>query len=111
MPALTDTVSALSAPADGYTYCGDRSYSITTTPSTYYSDVLSLDTSTDTLTLGLVGTTFGLEGTYTIEVTASLTLYPTVTSVSTFTATVSPCDVTHLAPTSIAAQYYDVYTP
>lgn len=73
MPAVTDTVSLIAGTLDGYTYCGDRVYSISTMPSTYYSDVLELDQVTNTLTLGLAGTTtFGHENTYSIEITMAL---------------------------------------
>lgn len=68
----TDTVSALKGLADGYSECGDRVYTITTTPSSTYSNFLSIDSATKTLTLGLGGTTYGDEGTYTIEVTVAL---------------------------------------
>ena len=40
IPALTDTVSGIAGSMNGYDFCGDRIYSISTTPSSYFSDVL-----------------------------------------------------------------------
>ena len=57
------------------------------------------------------GTTFGHENAYSIEITVTLQDHPTITTTATFTATVSPCEVSTLTPTTIASQYYDVYTP
>ena len=82
-------MSALKGLADGYSECGDREYSITTLPSSTYSNFLSIESDFKTLTLGLAGTTYGDEGSYTIEVTVNLKDYPTKTSSTTFTATVN----------------------
>ena len=82
-------MSALKGLADGYSECGDREYSITTIPSSIYSNFLEIDSATKTLTHGLVGTTYGDEGSYIIEVTVALTDYPTKTSSTTFNAIVN----------------------
>ena len=109
---LPDSISKITGNLDGYTHCGTRTFSITTTPSTYYSQILSLDTSTDTLTLGLSGTTtFTDVADYTIEVTVILTDYPTVSTTATFLASVTDCEVTGLSMTAVTNQAYDVYTP
>jgi len=76
---------------DGYTYCGAREYYISTTPSSYYVKVLSLDTFANELILGLPATTLTDVNTYTIQVTVRLASYPTVTKTASFTASVTNC--------------------
>ena len=111
LPTIHDSVSKIAGNNDGFTHCGSRQWAITTTPTSYYSNYLSLDTSTDVLTLGLTGTTHSDVNSYTIEVTTSLTSYPGVTASATFTATVTDCVVTALSMTAVTAQSYNVYTP
>lgn len=66
----TDTVSTLKADS---TFCGARTYSITSiSPSVSYSNFLSIDSASGLLTLGLGGSTYGDEGTYTVTVTVAL---------------------------------------
>ena len=55
------------------TFCGSRVYSITSiTPSVDHTDFLSIDSATGVITLGQVASTYGDEGTYTVEVTVAL---------------------------------------
>ena len=52
LSAVKDSVSKVAGNKSGYDSCGAREYFISTTPSSYYSNVLSLDTSTNVITLG-----------------------------------------------------------
>ena len=70
--AVKDSVSEAVGNSDGFTYCGAREYAITTTPSSYYTKVLSFDTSTNVFTLGLPATALTDIGSYTIEITVKL---------------------------------------
>ena len=79
LSAVKDSVSKVAGNKNGYDYCGAREYFISTTPSSYYSNVLSLDTTTNILTLGLPPTALTDVGTYTILVTMRLTIYPSIT--------------------------------
>ena len=88
---------------DGFTHCGDRAFSITTTPTSYYEKVLSLDSSTKTLTLGIPATGLTDVGSYTIVVKMWLVNYTTVSTTATFTASVTNCVVTGLTKTAVAS--------
>ena len=109
--AVQDSVSKVVGNFDGFTHCGAREYFISTTPSTNYDKVLSLDTSTNLLTLGLPATALIDVNSYAIEITMRLVNYPTIIKTATFTATVTSCVVTSLAKTAVSSQYYDIYTP
>ena len=74
--AVKDSVSLLAGNRDGFTYCGAREYAIATTPSSYFTKVLSLDSSTKILTLGLPETALTDIGSYTIEIIIKLKDYP-----------------------------------
>ena len=111
LSAVKDSVSKVAGNKNGYDYCGAREYFISTTPSSYYSNVLSLDTSTNVITLGLVPTALSDVGTYTIMITMRLVNFQTITKTATFIASVTNCVVTSLTKTAISAQYYDIYTP
>ena len=97
--AVKDSVSE--KVGDGFTYCGAREYAIATTPSSYYTKVLSFDTSTNVFTLGLPATALTDIGFYTIEITVKLKLYPTITKTATFIAHVTDCVVTSLVKTLV----------
>ena len=75
LPDLTDTVSGLAGNQDGYTHCGDRVYSIS---STGHANFLSLDAATKTLTLGLPATDYPDVNSYSIEVKVALANHSTV---------------------------------
>ena len=109
--AVKDSVSKVAGDLGGFTHCGAREYFISTIPSTYYDKVLSLNTSTNVLTLGLPVTALTDVNSYAIEITMRLVNYPTITKKATFTATVTSCVVTSLAKTAVSSQYYDIYTP
>jgi len=111
LPAVKDSVSKVVGNFDGFTHCGAREFFISTTPPTYYDRVLSLDTSTNVLTLGLPATDLTDVKSYAIEITIRLANYPTITKTATFTATVTSCVVTSLAKTAVSSQYYNIYTP
>ena len=111
LSAVQDSVSKVAGLKNGYDYCGAREYYISTTPSSYYEKVLSLDTSTNVLTLGLSTTALTDVNTYSILITMRLVNYPTVTKTATLTAHVTNCQVTSLTKTTVSDQYYDIYTP
>ena len=111
LSAVKDSVSKVAGNKNGYDYCGAREYFISTTPSSYYSNVLSLDTSTNVITLGLPATALTHVGTYTIVITMRLVNFPTTIKTATLTASVTNCVVTSLTKTAISAQYYNIYTP
>ena len=109
--SVKDSISKVAGSKNGFDFCGAREYYISTAPSSYYVKVLSLDTSTNILTLGLPDTALTDVNTYTIQITVRLTNYPTITETATFKAFVTDCQVTSLARTALSAQYYDIYTP
>ena len=111
LPAVKDSVSLVAGDFGGFTHCGAREYYISTTPASYYDKVISLDTTTNVLTLGLPATALTDVNDYTIEVTVRLVDYPTVTNTATLTAHVTDCQVTSLTRAVVSDQYYDVYTP
>lgn len=88
LPDLMDTVSQLAGNQDGFSFCGARQYSISTTPASSYSNVLELDAVTKTLTLGLAGSTYGDENDYTIEITVALASDTLIKTTASFTASV-----------------------
>jgi len=102
LSAVKDSVSKVAGNQDGFSHCGPREYTITTLPTTVYSNVLSLDASTNTLTLGLVTTGLSDVNTYTITVQIALKNYPTIKKTATFTASVTNCVVTSLTKTAVA---------
>jgi len=102
LPAVKESVSKVAGNLNGYDHCGPRVYSITTLPATSYNNVLSLDTASDTLTLGLLTTGLSDINTYSIEITITLQNYATVTKTATFTAHVTHCVVTSLSKTPVA---------
>ena len=104
-------MSKVAGNLDGFGHCGDRSFSITTTPTSYYEKVLSLDSSTNILTLGVAATGLTDVKTYTIVVKMWLVNYATVSTTATFTASVTNCVVTGLSTTAVASQSYNIYTP
>ena len=65
-------MSKVAGDQQGYSFCGAREYAIATGYPSSYAKVLSLDTSTNVLTLGLAGTTLSDVGDYTIEITVKL---------------------------------------
>ena len=69
---VQDSVSKVAGNKNGYDHCGPRVYSISTLPLSSYSNVLSLDTATDTLPLGLPATGLADINTYPIEITITL---------------------------------------
>ena len=78
LPYLTDSVGVLKA---NNAFCGDRVYSVNSiSPSLDYTDFFTLDSASRTLTLGKAESTYGDEGTYTIEVLVSLQDYPAITA-------------------------------
>ena len=108
---VQDSVSKVAGNQNGYDHCGLRVYSISTLPTTVYSNVLSLNSANNELTLGLVSTGLSDIKTYAIEITIKLQAYPTVTATATFTAHVTDCVVLSLAITPVADQAYNIYTP
>ena len=111
LPAVKESVSKVAGNLNGYDHCGPRVYSITTLPATTYNNVLSLDTATDTLTLGLPTTGLPDINSYSIEITITLQNYATVTKTATFTAHVTHCVITSLGKAPVADQAYNIYTP
>jgi len=109
--AVNDTVSLLAGNLDGFTYCGAREYAITNSPSSYYTAVLGLDTSTNILTLGLPATAVTDIGSYMIVIMVKLKDYPTITETTTFLVHVIDCVVNSLVKPSVNDQLYNIYNP
>ena len=96
---------------DNVITCGNRAYTISSTPST---GVTALSSSELTInpTSGLIQLYTANKatiGTHTGTVTASLSLYTNVASVSsTFSITIQPCIVTAFTMSALSAQTYTI---
>ena len=84
-----DVVSSNLGSKDGFTFCGARVFEIATLPASTYSNFLSLEQTTGTLTL--LSTDHSDIGTYEIDVRASLEDYPAVSSTVSLSVEVQAC--------------------
>ena len=108
LPAVKDSVSYTAG--NGSSYCGEREFTITAATPSKYDNVLSLDKSTNVLTLGLPATALKDLGTYKIEIAVKLKDYPAVMKKTTFTVLVTDCVVTSFEKTFVRGQKYNINT-
>ena len=106
---IADNISQTYGDQSGLTFCGLRTFEITTTPIAYYSSYLSFDGTSETLRVQT--DLFSDIGIYDIEMKVSLVDYPTVFSLATFQVIIGDCQVTDLDQNAVPRQIYDVYTP
>lgn len=108
---VEDSVSWAVGTKNGLDFCGDREFAITDPTLADYQNFLELDVTTWVLTLGLPATQLSDIGPYPIEITQSLSLYPSITTTTTFIATIADCIVTSYTIDPVSSLSYNIYTP
>lgn len=104
-----DQVSLAYGNLDGFAYCGDRLFEITTQPVTTYSNFLGFEQLTSTFTYGT--NQQADVGIYDLEMRVYLVSYPNVEVRKPFKVEIIWCQVTDLELTPLPVQDYEIFTP